>query len=37
MNFKNIEDHIRLKDPDRHKLKLLELLHKKKVKENQIK
>jgi hypothetical protein len=26
INLKSIEDHIRLKDPERHKAKLLELL-----------
>jgi hypothetical protein len=28
---KSIEDHIRLKDPERYKAKLLELLHDKEV------
>jgi hypothetical protein len=28
INLKSIEDHIRLKDPERHKAKLLELLQK---------
>ena len=28
INLKSIEDHIRLKDPQRHKAKLLELLDK---------
>ena len=31
INLKNIEDHIRLKDPERHKAKLLELVHNKEA------
>jgi hypothetical protein len=36
INFKNIKDHIMLKDSERHKSKLLELLGEEKVKEKQI-
>jgi hypothetical protein len=31
INFKSIEDHINLKDPQRHKEKLLELLQKERI------
>jgi hypothetical protein len=36
-HLKSIEDHIRLKDPERHKAKLLKLLQKKESKEKQTK
>ena len=34
INLKSIEDHIRLKDPEKHKAKLLEFLEKDSVEEN---
>ncbi|MGN6822675.1 MAG: hypothetical protein ACTHJ7_07885 [Candidatus Nitrosocosmicus sp.] len=36
INLNSIEDHIRLIEPERHKAKLLELLHKEKSKGKQI-